>query len=159
MDRAGSGALRPANPLSGGSGERSEDFYRRVKTIALAPVAIPAQMENPEPVQTTFEALIAAQLQEAGFSTVPSREFAELWKRLTDQVGGIFDRITSQRDEAKFATVREHTLSVGGSCEATIPSRRCSGIVWHRVSCYAVVHRRGRPTPHQGAASLAEYSA
>src|SRR6266487_1865844 len=46
------------------------------------------------------------------------------------------------------------TFSVSGSCEATIPSRRFSGVVWHMVSCYAAVHRRGRSRFHHGASSL-----
>jgi hypothetical protein len=30
-------------------------------------------------------------------------------------------------------------------------------IVWHMVSCYAVVQHRGRSTPHHGASSLVAY--
>ena len=87
-----------------------DEFYRQVKTLALAPIAMPRGMENPEPVRAKFESLIAAKLQEAGFSTAQSQQFADIWQRIADQVGGLFDPRTGQLDEAKFKTVREQTL-------------------------------------------------
>lgn len=86
------------------------EFYGKIKTIALAPIVVLANPEDPEPVKAKFESLIEARLREAGFSVVPSREVGTTWKRMSDLVGGIFDPVTGQRDESKFKTVREHVL-------------------------------------------------
>lgn len=87
-----------------------DEFYRQIKTLALAPIAMPRGLEDPEPVRAKFESLITAKLREAGFSTAPSQQFADIWQRMADQVGGLFDPRTGQLDEAKFKTVREHAL-------------------------------------------------
>src|SRR5882672_10257319 len=87
-----------------------DDFYGRVKIIALAPVLIPGDVENPEPAAAKFESLIQAKLRDAGFSVVPSREYAEIFKRMAQTVGGYFDPVTGRRDESKSKMVREYTL-------------------------------------------------
>src|SRR3970040_136883 len=74
----------PYNPLKG----TPEDFYGKIKTIALAPVGVPRDLETPDPVKAKFEPLIEAKLREAGFSVVPSRESA-----------GIFASMNKQRSE------------------------------------------------------------
>lgn len=87
-----------------------EEFQAKIKMIALAPVAIYGDLDDPEPVKAKFESLIEAKLRDGGLSVVPSREVAPIWKRMSEQVGGYFDPVTGKRDETKFRTVREHTL-------------------------------------------------
>lgn len=86
-----------------------EEFYDRIKMIALTPVLVPEDLEDPEPVKAGFESLIEAKLREAGFSIVPSRESAEIFERMKKQLGGFFDPITGKRDEAKFKAAAEQT--------------------------------------------------
>jgi hypothetical protein len=96
----------PPNPFK----IAQDEFYRQIKTLALAPLGMPREVENPESVRAQFEALITTKLQEAGFSTAPSQPFAEIWQRMADQVGGLFDPHTGQRDKAKFQTAWEYAL-------------------------------------------------
>lgn len=65
-----------------------DDFYGKIKTIALAQVRVPRDLEDPTPVRSRFESLIDAKLREAGFSTVPSREFEAIFDRVAQQRGG-----------------------------------------------------------------------
>jgi len=102
---AGCATTPPYNPFKIGQ----EEFNRKTKTIALAPVFIPEGLEDPEPVKIKFESLIESRLREAGFLVIPSREYAEIWKRTTEQVGGYFDPVSGKRDETKFKTVQEYT--------------------------------------------------
>lgn len=85
------------------------EIYTKTKTIALMPLIVPAGMTDPDPVKVTFESLIEARLREAGFLIVPSGEFAEIFKRMTEQVGGYFDPVTGKLDEVKYNTVQKHT--------------------------------------------------
>lgn len=87
-----------------------EEFYGKIKTIALAPVGVPSDLEDPDPVKAKFESLIEAKLREAGFSVVSSREAADIFDKMNKQLGGIFDPVTGKRDETKFKAVREHAL-------------------------------------------------
>ncbi len=103
---AGCATAPPYNPFK----IAQDEFYGKIKTIALSPVAVAVDLEDAEPVKTKFESLIETTLREAGFSVVPSREYAAIWKRMTEQMGGFFDPVTGKRDETKLKTVREHTL-------------------------------------------------
>lgn len=87
-----------------------DDLYGKVKTIALAPVSIPGDLDDPDPVKAKFESLIEGKLREAGLSVIPSKEGEEIWKQMKEHLGGFFDSITGKRDEAKFKAAREHTL-------------------------------------------------
>src|SRR5207244_11695624 len=87
-----------------------DGFYGKVRTIVLAPVIVPANLEDQEPVKTKFESLVEAKLREAGFSLVPSREYSAIWQRTTDQMGGFFDPMTGKVDESKVKAARTHTL-------------------------------------------------
>jgi hypothetical protein len=101
----GCATTAPYNPFK----VTQEEIYAKTKTIALTPVVVPGDLTDPEALKAKFESLLEAKLREAGFLTVPSKEFAEIWKRMTEQVGGYFDPISGKRDESKLKTVREHT--------------------------------------------------
>lgn len=122
----------PYNPLK----ISAQDFKSKVKTIALAAVVIPRDIEIPDRAMNTFESLIAAKLRDAGFSVIPSRESEEIRQRMTQQMGGYFDPRTEElTDEAKFKTVREHILrelNVKFKADAVLhPSIRLFNAPWN----------------------------
>ncbi|HEX9201022.1 MAG TPA: hypothetical protein VF865_15795, partial [Acidobacteriaceae bacterium] len=101
---AGCATAPPYNPFK----IAEEEFHGKIKTIALAPVGVPGDLGDPDPVKAEFESLIEAKLREAGFSVVPSRESAEIFNNMNKQLGGIFDPVTGKRDETKLKTAQEH---------------------------------------------------
>lgn len=86
-----------------------DDFYAKVKTVAIAPLVIPADLANPTPVATKFETLIAAMLREGGYKVVPSKEYAALFEQAKGKYGGYFDAYTGKLDEAKYDAVLSAT--------------------------------------------------
>ncbi len=82
----------------------------KVKVVALAPLNLGSEFEDPQSIQTKFESLIETKLREGGFTVVPSKEYAAIWKQMTETLGGVFDPISGKRDEAKLKMVREHTV-------------------------------------------------
>lgn len=104
---AGCGAKRaPYNPFQ----VSRDQFYGNLKTIALAPVRVPGDLEDPEPVRAKFESLLEAEFREAGFTVVPPKEAEAIWSDMAEQVGGFYDPVTGERDPSKADAVREHTL-------------------------------------------------
>lgn len=103
---SGCATTTPYNPFK----VTREEIYDKTRTIVLAPVAMPSGLDDPEPAKNTFQRLIEAKLQEARFMVVPSEKYAEIWKEMTEQVGGYFDPVSGKRDESKYKTVREHTF-------------------------------------------------
>lgn len=85
------------------------DFYGKVKTIALAPLVLPSDLEGPEAIRAKFEPVIEARLRDAGFEIVPPATVEEIWKAMTTEVGGVFDPHTGKADEAKAKAIRDHT--------------------------------------------------
>jgi hypothetical protein len=102
----GCATTTPYNPFN----VSQEEFYSKTRTIALATVRLPSGVADPDSVKANFESMITAKLQEGGFLVVPSREFADTWKQMNEQIGGYFDPLTGKRDETKLKTVREHTM-------------------------------------------------
>lgn len=103
---SGCAVTTPYNPFK----VPQEQIKSKVKVVALAPINFPGDMEDTEPLKAKFEFLIEAKLRQAGFMVVPSREYDAVWKQTIEKLGGVFDPLTGKRDEAKFKTVREHTL-------------------------------------------------
>ncbi|MBA7681385.1 hypothetical protein ES703_89723 [subsurface metagenome] len=97
---------------------------------------MPEGIPDQDPVKVTFESLLEARLREAGFLIVPSGEFAEIFKRMTEQVGGCFDPVTGKLDEAKYSTVQKHTCEeLRTKCDADtllIPSIQIFTVNWSR---------------------------
>jgi hypothetical protein len=86
------------------------DIKAKVKVIALAPVNLPGDIDDAEPVKAKFESLITAKLTAAGYKVVPSSEYAAVWKQITESLGGFFDPLTGKRDDKKVKTAREHAV-------------------------------------------------
>jgi hypothetical protein len=86
-----------------------EEVQRKVRTIALTPVVLPAGTEDPEPVRQLFESLLVQKLQRKGFTTVPSAEFASTWLRMSERLGGVYDPLTGEPREGQYDAAWEHT--------------------------------------------------
>ncbi len=65
-----------------------EQFFAKTKVIALIPTTVPYDLQDPEPAKVKFESMIERKLRDAGFLTIPSQEYSEIYKRMTDQRGG-----------------------------------------------------------------------
>jgi hypothetical protein len=81
-----------------------------VKTIALSPLKIPTDLEDPKPVGKEFETLIESQLKKGGFLVIPANRFGEIWTVRTQSSGGFFDPVTGKLDEAKYNAIRTRAL-------------------------------------------------
>jgi len=64
-----------------------DDFYAKVKTIAIAPLGTLADFANPSPVAAKFEALIAATLHHGGYIVVRSKEYTSLFAQERNKQG------------------------------------------------------------------------
>lgn len=84
-----------------------EEFYRRIHTLAVVPVTLPRYLGSAGGAQGRFDALIETSLREAGFSIVPSREVAGVWRRVVDETGATADSETGEMDRATFEAVAE----------------------------------------------------
>src|SRR3972149_2332374 len=85
------------------------EFFETVKTIALGSISVPRGLGDSAAAKAKFEPLIAAKLSHAGFSTVASQEYMEIWKRESERSGGIFHPVTGQFNESKHVAILEHT--------------------------------------------------
>jgi hypothetical protein len=88
---------KPYNPFK----VPRESFYPALKTVAVAPVRLPSDLENPEPVRALFASAIAAKLKNAGFAVVPAADAGPIIDEKTKEAGGTFDQTTGKPDEAK----------------------------------------------------------
>jgi hypothetical protein len=85
-------------------------FRARVTRIALAPIAVPAQLAVSEPTKLRFDALIEAKLQQSGFATLPASDRREVFTRRQQEAGGLFDPRTGDLDDAKVKMVLARTI-------------------------------------------------
>lgn len=79
------------------------------RTVALHPLVV-LGVETPDSVVATFDSLFIAQLEIGGYTVVPSKESAAIWRRLVDSVQGFYDPITGDTVQAEFAAVHTGTL-------------------------------------------------
>ncbi|OIR15364.1 hypothetical protein GALL_36860 [mine drainage metagenome] len=112
-----------------------DEFYARVKTIAIAPLTVPADLANPEPVAKKFEPLIAEILRNAGYHVVPSKEYAALFEQAQSKQGGYFDAYSGKLDDAKYDAALKATregLAAKFNVDAVLyPSIQPVDAPWH----------------------------
>lgn len=84
-----------------------DEFRRRVKTIAVASVAVSSDLGGNSAAQA-FNPAIETKLQEAGFKVVPTQEFRGIWDAKATELGGLFDPQTGKMNEAKATTLLSH---------------------------------------------------
>lgn len=92
-----SSAQKPYNPFK----VARESFYPGLKVVALAPVRVPGDLPDPEPVRELFASSITAKLKAAGLAVVPASETGPIIEAKRKEVGGVFDPTTGKLDEAK----------------------------------------------------------
>ncbi len=102
---SGCATAPPHNPFQ----ISEEQFHTKVKHIALAPIAVPPQLGISESAKLRFDSLIETKLQEAGFATFPAKNWGEVFARIQQEVGGVFDPRTGKPDETKVKTVWART--------------------------------------------------
>jgi hypothetical protein len=83
-----------------------EDFFGKINTIVLAPVYVPTDLENPEPVRAMFESMLEARLRAGGFSVVPCKTVWQTREQVIEKLGGIYDPTTGKADKTKIEAVR-----------------------------------------------------
>lgn len=86
-------------------------FFGSVRTIALAPVVTPQDLDDSEPVAAMFDSLLSAMLQAAGFRVVGRSVVAKVWKRGIDSAGGYFDPRTGHEDTTRRNALRRYLSS------------------------------------------------
>ena len=85
------------------------DIYERVDTVAMLPLEV-VNFDRKDEVSARYEALITEQLETAGFKVIPSREYSDIRKGLTDQVGNLYDPQTGEANQEKLDEVRTNSL-------------------------------------------------
>lgn len=88
-----------------------EQFRRTVRTIAMKPLSLPPGTANGPAVRRDLEGRIEAKLRGLGYEVVPSTEFEEIWRGMSESVGGVYDERTGAIRKERYAAVREHTLN------------------------------------------------
>jgi hypothetical protein len=78
-----------------------ETFFPMLKVVALAPVRVPADLGDPEPVRARYAELITAQLRSAGLEVVGPAQVGPILDARTNELGGIFDPHTGKLDDSK----------------------------------------------------------
>lgn len=86
-----------------------ESVRTRVKTIALRPVVLPPATADAPAARAAIEGAVTRTLQAKGYAVIPSTEFENIWHRMAQQLGGVFDPITGKLDEKKHAVAYDFT--------------------------------------------------
>jgi hypothetical protein len=85
-----------------------DTFLARTRTIALSPIRLPEDLEDPEPVESLFDSLIGNALRGAGYSVVSSDIVAEIWNYGADSIGGYYDEMTGEPDTSRLNPLRRY---------------------------------------------------
>ena len=85
----------------------SEEMARTIRTIAVAPVSPPAEVEVAESSLVNIEAMIEEMLVAAGYHCVSASEYGATWDRILAQMGGLYDSETGELDELRFEVAGE----------------------------------------------------
>ncbi len=83
-----------------------DSFLAGTRVIALSPLKVPEELDEPAPVEALFDSLITDGLRAAGFSVVPSDVVSEIWNHGADSVGGYYDPMTGRPDTSRLNPLR-----------------------------------------------------
>lgn len=85
-----------------------DQFYGSLKTVALAPMRAPKDLEERDEVEARFIALVESRLRRAGLRVIPSSETGPVLEAAIGAQGGLYDPATGQLDRTKSqAALRE----------------------------------------------------
>ncbi len=85
-----------------------DSFLTSTRTIALSPIRVPDDLEQPAPVEATFDSLITEALRAAGFAVVSPDIVSDIWGHGADSVGGYYDPMTGRQDTSKLNPLRRY---------------------------------------------------
>src|SRR5438067_7480118 len=85
---------KPYNPFK----VPRESFYPALKTVALAPVRLPGDLEDPEPVRARFAGAIEAKLKNSGIAVVRGGDVGPSIEPRPKGAGGASDPTTGKAD-------------------------------------------------------------
>ena len=87
-----------------------DEIKHSMPVLAMRPVML-AEFSRHDEVATRYEMLVTEQLESAGFTVIPSNEFAAVWDPMVEQLGGLYDPITGETDTEKLDAARQHTTN------------------------------------------------
>lgn len=99
------------------------EFLSQIDTFCITGVVVSMDLEQREERAREFEDLLAAQLAERGFESVPSEETNRVWGQVRDSEEGVFDPHTGTRIDDRYAKLRQHFLDAVATqlgCDALI---------------------------------------
>ena len=99
----GAGCARPYDPFR----VPREQVRDRIRTIALAPLRVHADLGEPDPARPAIEAAVTERLVAGGFTIVGSDEMGRLWREVARAVGDVFDPITGVAEPKRYKAVEE----------------------------------------------------
>jgi hypothetical protein len=85
-------------------------FYPSLKVIALAPLRVPSDLENPDPVRRKFAEMIEHELRSSGLQVVVPAEVGPVLDAARADAGPLFDPATGKPIEAKVKALNEDVL-------------------------------------------------
>lgn len=88
-----------------------ERFYGSLRTVALAPMRTPTDLEDADAVRAKLLGLVEARLRAAGLKVIPPAEVGPVLDEATAKGGGIYDPVTGKLDEAKAKAAKQVALA------------------------------------------------
>jgi hypothetical protein len=89
---------------------RRDLFFDSLKVVAMAPIRVPPDLENPDPVKGRFAATVEQRLRDAGLKVIPPSEVGPVLDAVAAERGGIYDPVTGKSDPAKTKAVGDEIL-------------------------------------------------
>ncbi len=100
-----------------------EEFKAKIKRLALTPVEVFVELEDMEPVKAKLDAIIEARLREAGFTTVPASEYAQVVLRPAIlRIGARFHGMTANWHGVQEEATSFASRLMGGLWAGNIPA-------------------------------------
>jgi hypothetical protein len=87
-----------------------DEIESRIKTVALTPLQLPRDIEDPESVRATFRQLIESRMRAGGFTIIPDADFEARWDQASQEVGGLYDPMTGTYDKEKGKQVYDKVM-------------------------------------------------
>jgi hypothetical protein len=99
-----SGCAKPYDPFR----IPQDELRQRVKTIAVARVVVPPNVDGPGGASAKFHPALETRLEAAGFKVVPAAQVREVWDAKANELGGMFDPQTGTLNEEKANALMSH---------------------------------------------------
>src|SRR5262245_38025372 len=87
-----------------------EQLRQQIHTVALVPLMVSPDLVDIERVRPQIEPRAIAMLREGGFEVVPPNEWDERWLAVAREAGEIWDPVTGERNDERYASVRLELL-------------------------------------------------